>query len=99
MMARARDLAAIGEALKAGGNKDYEVIEGPKLNHLFKKGHLDGSKRIIDKVCEISIGSCLLRAISCNFVDRLIELEQYDLRSHTKRHEERPIKSCYAKPT
>ena len=30
------NLAAIAEALKAGGNKDYTVIEVPKLNHLFQ---------------------------------------------------------------
>ena len=31
-----RHLAAIEEALKAGKNKDYEVRELPKLNHLFQ---------------------------------------------------------------
>ncbi len=30
------NLAAIEEALKAGGNKDYTVVEVPKLNHLFQ---------------------------------------------------------------
>lgn len=30
------NLAAIAEALKAGGNKDYTVVEVPKLNHLFQ---------------------------------------------------------------
>ncbi|HYJ89311.1 MAG TPA: alpha/beta hydrolase [Pyrinomonadaceae bacterium] len=30
------NLAAIGEALKSAGNKDYEIIEVPKLNHLFQ---------------------------------------------------------------
>ncbi len=30
------NLAAIKEALKAGGNKDYTVMELPKLNHLFQ---------------------------------------------------------------
>ena len=30
------NLAAISEALKAGGNKDYTVVEIPKLNHLFQ---------------------------------------------------------------
>ncbi len=30
------NLAAISEALKAGGNKDYTVVEVPKLNHLFQ---------------------------------------------------------------
>jgi pimeloyl-ACP methyl ester carboxylesterase len=29
-------LAAVAEALKAGGNKDYTVKELPKLNHLFQ---------------------------------------------------------------
>src|SRR3712207_976436 len=29
-------LAAIGDALKAGGNKDYTVKELPRLNHLFQ---------------------------------------------------------------
>ncbi len=31
-----QNLPAIKEALKAGGNKDYKVIEIPKLNHLFQ---------------------------------------------------------------
>ena len=30
------NLAAIAEALKAGGNKNYTVVEVPKLNHLFQ---------------------------------------------------------------
>jgi uncharacterized protein len=30
------NLAAIANALKAGGNKDYTVTEVPKLNHLFQ---------------------------------------------------------------
>ena len=30
------NLAAIAEALKAGGNKDYTVVELPRLNHLFQ---------------------------------------------------------------
>ena len=30
------NLAAIAAALKAGGNKDYTVVEVPKLNHLFQ---------------------------------------------------------------
>jgi pimeloyl-ACP methyl ester carboxylesterase len=30
------NLAAIEEALKAGGNKDYTIMEVPKLNHLFQ---------------------------------------------------------------
>ncbi|MGI8898237.1 MAG: alpha/beta hydrolase family protein [Pyrinomonadaceae bacterium] len=30
------NLAAIEAALKAGGNKDYTVVEVPKLNHLFQ---------------------------------------------------------------
>ncbi|MFN2513741.1 MAG: alpha/beta hydrolase family protein [Pyrinomonadaceae bacterium] len=30
------NLAAIAEALKAGGNKDSTVVEVPKLNHLFQ---------------------------------------------------------------
>lgn len=31
-----QNLAAIAEALKAGGNKDYTVVEVPRLNHLFQ---------------------------------------------------------------
>lgn len=31
-----QNLPAIKEALKEGGNKDYKVIEIPKLNHLFQ---------------------------------------------------------------
>ncbi|HEX6622130.1 MAG TPA: alpha/beta fold hydrolase, partial [Pyrinomonadaceae bacterium] len=31
-------LKAIAEALKAGGNKDYTIMELPKLNHLFQAG-------------------------------------------------------------
>jgi uncharacterized protein len=30
------NLAAIGEALKAGGNKDYAVVKLPRLNHLLQ---------------------------------------------------------------
>jgi fermentation-respiration switch protein FrsA (DUF1100 family) len=30
------NLAAIESALKAGGNKDFKVVEVPKLNHLFQ---------------------------------------------------------------
>jgi len=31
-----QNLPVIEEALKAGGNKDYKVVEIPKLNHLFQ---------------------------------------------------------------
>ncbi len=31
-----QNLPVIEEALKEGGNKDYKVIEIPKLNHLFQ---------------------------------------------------------------
>jgi hypothetical protein len=30
------DLGAIAEALQAGGNRDYQVVELPRLNHLFQ---------------------------------------------------------------
>jgi pimeloyl-ACP methyl ester carboxylesterase len=35
-VAAKENLQAIGEALKAGGNKDYTTKELPKLNHLFQ---------------------------------------------------------------
>ncbi|MBA2503122.1 MAG: alpha/beta hydrolase, partial [Pyrinomonadaceae bacterium] len=38
------NLAAIAEALKAGGNKDFTTVELPRLNHLFqesKTGNVD----------------------------------------------------------
>ncbi len=37
-----KNLSIIGKALKEGGNKDYELIELPRLNHLFQTCH-DGS--------------------------------------------------------
>ena len=30
------NLPAIEKALKAGGNRDYEIVKPPKLNHLFQ---------------------------------------------------------------
>ncbi len=36
------NLFAISKALEDGGNKDYSIVELPKLNHLFQTCH-DGS--------------------------------------------------------
>jgi hypothetical protein len=30
------NLPAVAKALEAGGNRDYEIVKFPKLNHLFQ---------------------------------------------------------------
>jgi pimeloyl-ACP methyl ester carboxylesterase len=56
------NLAAIGNALKEAGNKNYKLIELPKLNHLFQKS-VSGSPTEYGKI-EQTIDPIALSTIS-----------------------------------
>jgi hypothetical protein len=47
------NLPAIEKALKAGGNRDYQIVKLPKLNHLFQTsqtGAMDEYARIEETI-------------------------------------------------
>jgi len=65
------NLPVISKALEDGGNKDYSIVELPKLNHLFQTCH-DGSFGEYAKI-EETISPVVLDLISKWILKRTIK--------------------------
>ena len=63
------NLFAISKALEDGGNKDYSIVELPKLNHLFQTCH-DGSFGEYAKI-EETISPAVLKLIAKWILERV----------------------------